>query len=215
MDISLPSIANARLPQTYEAAKTALAQCERIDECQEWANKAEALAAYARMSDDDTLRKLADRIQARAVRRAGELLKTYDGRPDNAKKQNGGDHTLISRADAAREAGMSPHQQTTAVRVANVPEDQFTEAVESDEPPTVTALADMGTKHRLPEPPDGFRQATHLIGTVKRFAEFCGQNEPELVANGVMPFEVGEIRELVAKIDVWLDRFVVNLRNDQ
>ncbi len=64
----------------------ALASCERIDECKTWANKAEALASYAKMADDDSLRLLADRIQARAVRRMGELLKEFDGR---------GDHTLI------------------------------------------------------------------------------------------------------------------------
>jgi hypothetical protein len=41
-------ISSARLPATYEQAKLALASCERIDECWEWANKAEALASYAK-----------------------------------------------------------------------------------------------------------------------------------------------------------------------
>ena len=44
------------------------AQCNQIDECQEWANKAEALASYARQAEDSTLHKLSDRIRARAVR---------------------------------------------------------------------------------------------------------------------------------------------------
>lgn len=39
-----------------------------------------ALASYAKQADDDTLRKQADRIQARAVRRCGELLKQFDGK---------------------------------------------------------------------------------------------------------------------------------------
>ena len=33
---------------------SALAACNRIDECHEWANKAEALASYAKMADDDS-----------------------------------------------------------------------------------------------------------------------------------------------------------------
>src|ERR1700719_1283840 len=70
----LPPIAKAKLPATYEGAKTALAACTRIDECQDWADRAEALASYARQAQDDALRKLADRIQARAIRRCGELL---------------------------------------------------------------------------------------------------------------------------------------------
>ena len=39
----------------------------------------------------------------------------------------------------------------TAVRVANVDEDKFKEAVESDDPPTVIRLAQMGTKTRPEE----------------------------------------------------------------
>jgi hypothetical protein len=54
----------------------ALASCERIDECWEWANKAEALASYAKIADDDSLRIMADRIQARAVRRMADSKRT-------------------------------------------------------------------------------------------------------------------------------------------
>lgn len=64
-------------------------------------------------------------IQARAIRRAGELLKTLDGRPQNAAKQSDGTGTLISRKEAGSEAGMSKRQQVTAVRVANVPQQDF------------------------------------------------------------------------------------------
>jgi beta-phosphoglucomutase-like phosphatase (HAD superfamily) len=200
------SISSARLPQTYEHAKQALTACNNIDECQQWADKAEALASYAKQADDDTLRRLADRIQARAVRRAGELLKQLDGRGDHMKK--GG--TSLSRTDAANRAGMSDDQRKTAVRVANVPDDEFESAVEGDNPPTVTALAERGKQSR--PAPEGFKEATHLLGAVKRFAEFCSTNAPETVAGGVMPSEVGGVRKQVAAIDSWLDRFVVNLK---
>lgn len=46
-------------------------------------------ASYAKQADDDSLRRLADRIQARAVRRAGELLKTFDGRGGDKSKTTG------------------------------------------------------------------------------------------------------------------------------
>lgn len=143
MNAQLPTnvdIAHARLPATYEQAKNALASCERLDECQDWANKAEALASYAKMADDDTLRALADRIQARAVRRMGDLLKEFDGRGDHMKK---GD-TPLSRSDVAGRAGISIDQAKQAVRVANIPAEQFEAAIDSDNPPTVTALAEMG-----------------------------------------------------------------------
>jgi hypothetical protein len=230
-------VSDARLPSTYEQAKTALAQCSRIDECQEWANKAEALASYARQADDDSLRKMADRIQARAIRRCGELLKQFDGRgrPEENKE---GTRPNYSQAHAARDAGLSAHQQKTAVRVANVPAEQFEKAVDSDAPPTVTALAEMGKQSRpapaapsspasepLPPPaatapappvtaPAGFKQATHLIGVVREFAAFCEVNDPVVVAGGLMNSEVRDVRSFVGIIDGWLDRFVVDLPPD-
>lgn len=71
-------IQEAPLPAVYERAAQALSECTRIDECKDWADKAEALASYARQSKDDSLRKMADRIQARAIRRCGELLKEQE-----------------------------------------------------------------------------------------------------------------------------------------
>jgi hypothetical protein len=82
----LPNIADARLPATYESAKRALAECSRIDECQDWADKAAAVASYARQARDETLFSLATRIKARALDRCGELLRqipaSSGGRPE-------------------------------------------------------------------------------------------------------------------------------------
>lgn len=75
---NLPSTTRAKLPATYEGAKLALAECTRIDECKDWADKAEALASYAKQAQDHELRKMADRIQARAIRRCGVLLRKID-----------------------------------------------------------------------------------------------------------------------------------------
>lgn len=214
------SVARARLPQSYEAAKVALANCASLDECKDWSDRAEALASYAKQADDDSLRIMADRIQARAVRRCGELLKQFDARPQNASKQSEGAPTLISQRQAASDAGMSDHQRVQAVRVANIPEPTFEAAVESPAPPTVTKLADMGRKPRQPAPPPptwtppaGFQEATKLLGRVRDFARFCAQHDPALVAGGVMPNEASDLRRQVSTIDGWLDRFVVTLKD--
>jgi hypothetical protein len=72
--------------------------------------------------------RLADRIQARAVRRMGELLKQFDGRGDHMKKEG----TLLSltQTQMAEQAGISERQVKTAVRVANVPAEKFEAAIE-------------------------------------------------------------------------------------
>jgi hypothetical protein len=56
--------------------------------------------------------------------------------------------------------------------------------------------------------PDDFKRATHLIGAVKRFAEFCGENNAEEVARGVLPEEIADLLSKVHVIDAWLDRLV-------
>jgi|TARA_R110002073_G_scaffold284553_1_gene448766 hypothetical protein len=52
----------------------------------------------------------------------------------------------LTRIEAAQSAGRSERQMKTANRVASIPADQFTGLVESDNPPTVTKLAEMGTQ---------------------------------------------------------------------
>lgn len=70
----------------------------------------------------------------------------------------------LTRKDAAQSAGRSERQMKTANRVASIPADQFTGLVESDNPPTVTKLAEMGTQ--------GVRGAVrcvrHEIGAVRQ-----------------------------------------------
>jgi len=215
--VQLPDVASARLPATYEAAKNALAECSRIDECQEWANKAEAMASYARQAKDDTLRKMADRIQARAIRRCGELLKQVEPQPGKRTDLRPEDGA-VPRSQAATDAGLTERQRKTALRVANLSADEFNAQVESDNPPTVTQLAELGKQSR-PQPlvdlggidPKDYARATEAQGTLRRFAEFCRKNEPLRIAKACKPHETAELRKFVSTIDGWLDQFVINL----
>jgi DUF3102 family protein len=105
------------------------------------ADKMEALASYARQAHDETLHNYAKRIQGRAVRRTGELLKEIEpgkaGRPPN-EEIGAGARPNLTRSEAAADAGLSDHQRKTALRVASIPPTEFEAAVESDKPPTVT-----------------------------------------------------------------------------
>ncbi|MCB1719139.1 MAG: hypothetical protein KDK05_28730, partial [Candidatus Competibacteraceae bacterium] len=88
-----------------------------------------------------SLRKMADRIQARAIRRCGELLKQIEPGKNRHDSSREGD-LPPNRKLAAEQAGLSEHQRKTALRVANVPEQDFNQSVESADPPTVTKLAE-------------------------------------------------------------------------
>ena len=218
------------LPRTYEAAKSALAQCANLDECQQWVDKAAALASYARQADDDQLEKMAVRIRARAVRRCRELLKQFDakGKRTGRAEPTVGSVGRLWRKEAAERAGISERQQVTAVRVANVPEPEFTRQVESDAPPTITALAQQGVKPsapKAPEPepvrapiidlkgrdPKEFNQALHYVGAIERYA----REVEALNHNAVLPIltdqERGELRGLIARIDAVHDMIATRI----
>jgi hypothetical protein len=170
---NLPAIDTAKLPTLYESAVVAIAEAAKIDECKSWADKMEALASYARQSDDERLMHFAMRIRARAIDRAGEILRSIPAAVNQHEVASGGAPT--GRFQAAREAGLSRDQTVTALRVNNVPRDVFEELVESDRPPTITALAELGTNHQLQgRDPVDFEQATRLIGMFTWLDERCG-----------------------------------------
>lgn len=219
----VPSVANAPLPARYEQAKVALAECSQVDECKDWADKAQALASYARQADDEGLFTMARRIQVRAQRRAGELLKTFRnptvGLIQNRDREGAAPPTgPRTQREAAEMAGISKDQEKTAVRIANVDEEVFEELVEAEKPPTVTALADIGKQSKPPSSdpvyqpkPAGFNEAIHTFGAMREFAGRCRTHKPELIANGLGHYNHDEARRLVGEIDAWLDRFVINI----
>lgn len=81
-------------------------------------------------------RKMAERIQARAIRRYGELLKQIE--PDkggyHGNYAHDGTDTRITRTEAATQAGISERQKVTAMRIANIPDPEFDALIESDSP---------------------------------------------------------------------------------
>lgn len=201
----------ARLPASYEAAKVALANCESLDECKDWADKAAALASYARQAEDLELERKAARIRARAMRRAGELLKQIEpGQGARDGKRGEGAHTPLTREDAAREAGMSKHQQVQAVRVANVPDVEFEKAVEGPIPPTITTLAQQGTQKReAPDPeawlkgrdPEAFNKAMHFTALVEDYAKELGKADLGTILPNLDARQTARVRSAIAAID--------------
>jgi hypothetical protein len=82
---NLGAVRGSDLPALYKNAKTALAECWRVDECKAIKDRAIAMAVYAKQAKDEAFMKVAVRIQDRAIRRLGELLQEIEpskgGRP--------------------------------------------------------------------------------------------------------------------------------------
>ncbi len=214
--------ANASLPEKYEHAKRALADCASIDECLTWADKSAALASYARQAKDDQLEKHALRIRARAIRRAGELLKQIESAKGGDRKSNEyqreGNQPLITRHTASKDAGMSIHQAKQAIRVANIPEEKFTEQVESAKPPTITKLAEQG-KREAPKPivdlkgrdPSEFNRSLHFVAMISEYEKEIRQVDLGTILPGLIESEAKKVRELVTRIDVTHDQIATRI----
>ena len=200
---------SGRLPASYEQARAVLAACANIDECQDWADKAAALASYARQADDKTLEKYAVRIRSRAIKRAGQLLDEIDGRGGDRTKSGDAPTSGPTQRAAAKQAGMSKDQQVQAVRVARVPDEAFEAQVEGNEPPTVTALAEQGRKIApKAEAPPGFAEATKFIGEIERLHDFLKVAHPDLIVGGMRQFEIESARPITAALVEWLQQFI-------
>ena len=92
-----------------------------------------------------------------------------------------------------------------------MPADDFERQVESDTPPTVTALAEQGKKTKPVVELDGmdpqaFARATHVLGILQEFSAMTRERDPAEMAAGIQRTERARAREYVGAIDAWLDR---------
>ena len=214
------NISSAPLPVAYENAKMAIYQCNELDECKDWSDKAQALASYARQSADEELMKMSIRIRARAIRRCGELLKLFDGRGNN--QHTGGNPPKLTKSELGESVGLSSDQVKQANRIANIPEREFDRQLESENVPTLTALAKQGTKplteqqiknrEWLEKPkPEGFADAIHTIGMMKELKYYTDKFEPEYILGGMDEDDKKKALQIIKSLESWFDRFVVRL----
>ena len=194
----IPVASKAALPEKYSAAKLAIKEADSVDECKSWADKSAALGSYARQSQDKDLERMAMRIRARAIQRCGELLREIkEAQPGPKKIGVPGYPYLSPRKQAAEEAGLSLIQAKNAIRVSNVPKDSFELQVESENPPSIKALAEQGKKplNRIPifeqlgMTKKAFQAGMYFRGDMERYIKAMGLYDPQDVVDGSTPEE--------------------------
>ncbi len=206
------------LPMTYVEAKASLTKCERVDECKQWADKAKALASYAKQMKDQSLENMAQRIRDRAVRRGGELLLQVKASQEHSRLK--GRQSPSSRKAAAKAAGLSIDQAKQMTRTAKVPAEVFENMVEAPKPATVEQLADIGTKKSERVRPEPYRNEwldwTHAVAHLALIPA-CGLD----VLAARRPDAIEELREecagAISNLNLWckaLEEMHVSTRED-
>jgi hypothetical protein len=206
------AIKAAPLPIRYDAAVQALAVCERIDECKEWADRAAALESYYRQSSNVEMEQSARRIRLRAKRRVGELLLKIEGPAPRSAKGFIQAGAQTPRGRAARVAGLSKIQSRAAVRIARIPKEIAEAAIEATPPASETQLLRIA-----PTDPRfnghtfcGSASYTKLVREVNGLAMFsywCQKNPASELSQALNSEERSRCLKHVAEIRRWLGDF--------
>lgn len=110
--------------QYYNAAKSALATCARVDEVKDVKDKAEAIRLYARQQSDSELERYAAMIKARAMRRLGELSADLDVH-EQAKGGRLPTSGMPTKTSVLKDAGISTSTAHRCEVIAAIPEVEF------------------------------------------------------------------------------------------
>jgi hypothetical protein len=128
-----------------------------------------------------------------------------------------GAHTYQTREGAARDAGMSKHQQVQATRIASIPEREFEEQVESDAPPTLTQLAQQGIKPRKNivdlqgKDPGEFNRALHYVADFEEAAKELEAQQHERILPTLDENQRARLRAAIQRIDAITDKVATRI----
>lgn len=231
---NIAQVSAGRLPELLSRAGTRLLEARTSAEVLEAKQLAEAALHYARVTKAanethaDCLRiitraemRMADEVDRGQA--SGDVAgQSSHGRTRNSVRSAdtdlptsysdlGIDRRRVSEWRELRDAGPEAVDQAinTALAEERTPtKSEIFKHIRSDNPQTVKAVEEILQKER----PEGFRAATHVLGTVEDYAEFCSQNDPATVAKAVMDHELDGVRGHIAQIDAWHARFLEHLK---
>lgn len=190
-------IDRVQLPALYVAARAALQACARIDEVKDLQDKHDAIAIYAKQSQNRELQVLARRISLRAERRLGQLLLTI-------AKASGPLQQGQGRGLKAERAGVKKGQVYRALKFAGIPEAQFEAIVESEDPPHRERLAKTLQTGKALNLAYGHRMST--VGALRAFVRYWDGHAPEDMARLFSGKNRQDLLVLAGKADDFLTR---------
>jgi len=194
----------------YNKAVIAVQECAKLDEAKEWTDKMSALAYYHKQAGDKTLENYAIRIRHRGQRRMGELLKQFESQGlRNDLQLNKDNLTKFTTKEAASSIGLSKWQKDESIRFANIPEDKFEEIIESDNIPTKSEIAELGTKKREIKVDKSYK-AVGFVSDFRQFIKSCNEDDPIFLLSVMDEKQKKETLEMIKKVENWFDTFVIN-----
>lgn len=200
------------VPVEYEQAVAALQQCVDLDEAKYWENKADALAAWARIYRDDEVGLKAKKLKLHAYRRMSQLaMELRPGGPAVRKGAQGCAGHLPGPRSLLIEHGVGPQKATDMMRIGRMPEGKFQEAVRQARPVRFVSTDSRGLRGNYRTSSEGWiwltRHETSDGLRLGRVRDRMLKRRAKDVAAQISPGEVKAARTLVQQIQEWLDEF--------
>jgi hypothetical protein len=198
------------VPVEYETACKSLESCMSLDESKYWSDKADALAAWAKIYHDEKVGRQARALKLHAYRRMGQLAAEIapKGRLRGRRGSRPGPlHALI-------EAGLTKHQGQAARRLGEAATHTFETILDRAYPPSPQTAAKF-----LP----ALKKGPRNVGNAIPYSQILGwsalwqrvislnaataANNPEDFGRSVRPEIAEKIRSVVRNVQEWLDEF--------
>lgn len=192
------------LPVEYETAVKALAECVTLDEAKYWDNKADALAAWAKIYHSPDAERKAKQLKLHAYKRMGELAEEIrpSGRPKIPQPGFKPVGTQPGAVSVLIEQGFTKSQADRITGVAKVPRSTFERLVQAPKPPSPSAIlrgnrgGSAAYKAIMSDPP-----------SMQHFRTFCRKHDAYELARGLEDGERAKVRLMLVEITEWLDAF--------
>lgn len=179
----------------YDAMCSAIAAAYSVDEVKDIRDKARAIEVYARQAKNTEAERQACEIRLRAERKCGQMLADMDklkGRPGKAS-----DATTLS------DLGLSRDQSSQWQKLADVPEDEFEEALDTERPTTNGII----TAHSAPKQNTVDPRALWLWGRLQDFVrEGLLAEDPNKLVASMLEHMQSTTRDLAPSVCAWLGR---------
>jgi hypothetical protein len=190
----------------YDAMCRAIAEAYAVDEVKDIRDKAIALETYARQAHNVEAERQACEIRLRAEKKAGKLSKQLEtspgGRPSNTPPIVG----IVSKAKQLKDAGISKMQSEQWEKLADVPDEQFDQAL-ADRTTKPTTNGIIRANAEPIEKPRDLGDALWLWGRLGDFQRNgLLDKEPPTVLGPMTPEMLNDVHTLAPRVAAWLSK---------
>lgn len=210
------AIAAPVMPVIYEEACRAIDACVELDEIKAWASKSEALAAWARIYQDDYLLRQAKQLKLRAFRRMGQLADEL--RPKDVHAPRGRRAGAIGSFSLLREHGLTRDKAQAAIALGRLPPDKFNKFLNRKvvpSPSVARAFSQHSNMEELGKRSAAYSYMTGSGPSPTSFRWWCQMHTPKSLAGNILPGERQKAHELVSDIELWCKTFLMELAYKQ